>query len=184
MKKIFLSSLALILILIFSVSATYAYLTDSAVAVNTFAVGQVGISLAEDTAARSIGSNILIPGLTYEKKPVITVDAESQPCWLFIRLENGVEDIEAEGDTSIAAQLEKNGWLPLEDTEDIYYYSSVVSAGESIKTFESFTVSKAATAQQLAACNNASVGMTSYAVQAAGFDSAAVAWAEAAKQNA
>ena len=179
MKKIFLSSLALILILVFSVSATYAYLTDSAVAVNTFTVGQVGISLAEDTAARSIGSNILIPGLTYEKKPVITVDAESQPCWLFIHLENGVESIEVTGDGSIAAQLDKNGWLPLEDAEDIYYYSSVVSAGESVKTFESFTVSSDVKAAELAACNNASVGITTYAVQAAGFDSAADAWAQA-----
>ena len=179
MKKIFLSSLALILILIFSVSATYAYLTDSAVAVNTFTVGQVGISLTEDTAARSIGSNILIPGLTYEKKPLITVDDESQPCWLFIELENGLEDIEAVGDTSIAAQLKKNGWLPLEDTEDVYYYSSVVSAGDTVKTFESFTVSSDVTAEELATCDGATVGVTAYAMQAAGFDSAADAWAQA-----
>ena len=179
MKKIFLSSLALILILIFSVSATYAYLTDSAVAVNTFTVGQVGISLTEDTAAKSSPGNILIPGLTYEKKPLITVDDESQPCWLFIELENGLEDIEAVGDTSIAAQLKKNGWLPLEDTENVYYYSSVVSAGESIKTFESFTVSSDVTAEELAACDGATVGVTAYSVQAAGFNSAADAWAQA-----
>lgn len=185
MKKIFLSSLALILILIFSVSATYAYLTDSAVAVNTFTVGQVGISLTEDTAARSIGSNILIPGLTYEKKPLITVDDESQPCWLFIRLENGLESIEVTGDGSIAAQLEENGWLPLENVEnsgayeDVYYYSTPVSAGETVKTFESFTISSDVTAAELAACDGATVRVTAYTVQAVGFDSAADAWAQA-----
>ena len=183
MKKIFLSSLALILILIFSVSATYAYFTDSAVAVNTFTVGQVGISLTEDTAAKSSPGNILIPGLTYEKKPLITVDAESQPCWLFIRLENGLESIEVTGDGSIAAQLEENGWLPLEDAEDdaedVYYYSSVVRAGETVSLFDSFTVSSDVKAEELADCDGATVGVTAYAVQAVGFDSAADAWAQA-----
>lgn len=178
MKKIFLAVLALSLILFGSVNISLAYLTDMDSAYNSFTVGQVGLSLSDEAASdtRAAADNKLIPGCTYEKKPVITVDTASEDCWLFVKLENGVESIEPEGEASIAAQMEKNGWLPLDGVEDVYAYEATVSAGAVLTVFDGFTVSGSATAAEIQSCSGARIVLTAYAVQAAGFDSAAAAW--------
>lgn len=181
MKKIFLAVLALSLILFGSVNVSLAYLTDMDSAYNSFTVGQVGLSLSDEvaSAARAAADNKLIPGCTYEKKPVITVDTASEDCWLFVKLENGVESIEPEGEASIAAQMEKNNWKRLDGAENIWYHDGMVSGGTQIYLFESFSVDSAVTAEALFACDGAKIAVTAYGIQAAGFDSADDAWAQA-----
>ena len=70
----------------------------------------------------------LVPGETYTKNPVVTVKKESEPCFLYLAVHNGLNgnlndgindlNIEATSDgvyKTVAEQLSANGWLPLQD---------------------------------------------------------------------
>ena len=176
MKKVFLTTLCLILILVSSVNATFALLTDRDSSLNSFSVGKVSIEFKDEAAAG--GSNKLLPGESYGKKPVLRVLEGSEDCWLFIELKNGIENLEA-GEKSIALQMQQNDWTELEGEENIWSYGAIVPAGTELIVFDGFTVSPSATDAEIQACNNAQLVVTAYAVQAAGFDSAADAWAQA-----
>ena len=67
MKKAILTVLALALILVSSVSATFAYFIDSDYTVNSFTVGHVSIDFRD---LASTGSNKLLPGNSYAKNPM------------------------------------------------------------------------------------------------------------------
>lgn len=99
MKKKFLLIIgSLILVTVFSVLGTFAYLTDTDSAVNTFTIGQVDIVLDEadvDENGKLIlddeGNPVdrvkeneyhLIPGQTYIKDPTITVKANSEESYI------------------------------------------------------------------------------------------------------
>ena len=95
MKKKLMTVLALVLVIAMSVAGTIAFLTDTTGPVaNTFTVGKVDITLTEtfNTDTNSDGTNDvwkaqLIPGTTYAKDPVVTVTADSEDCWLFVKFE-------------------------------------------------------------------------------------------------
>lgn len=175
MKKVFLTAVCLLLILVSSVNATFAFFADGDGSFSSISVGQVGIEF-KDEAEGSNAGNKLLPGVSYAKKPVVRVLEGSEDCWLFIALENGIESIEESGAGSIAARMEENGWLPLDGVEDVYAYEAIVSAGAVLTVFDGFTVSGSATAPEIQSCSGAQIVLTAYAVQAAGFDSAAAAW--------
>lgn len=75
-----------------SVLGTIAFLTDTEEAINTFAVGNVSISIAEskvDENGVPVGEETtdaneyrLVPGVTYTKDPTVTVDAESEESYV------------------------------------------------------------------------------------------------------
>ena len=174
MKKAILTVLALALILVSSVSATFAYFIDSDYTVNSFTVGHVSIDFRD---LASTGSNKLLPGNSYAKNPVVKVLEDSENCWLFVKVENGIESLESEED-SIASQMEQNGWLPLDSAENVYYYGSIVSAGTELVVFDGFTISPDASSADIAACSGAQIALTAYAMQADGFSTAADAWAK------
>ena len=87
--------LALVLVFGAAVGGTIAYLTDTTDPVtNTFTVGKVDITLTEtfNTDTNNDQKNDawqaqLIPGTTYAKDPVVTVTADSEDCWLFVKFE-------------------------------------------------------------------------------------------------
>lgn len=183
MKKKLMITLVVVLLLALTVGGTLAYFTDADTAVNTITVGRVGISLTEEGATLVNGvlgqQYHLLPGHSYDKEPTITVDADSMDCYLFVKVENGIEAIETQtaADT-IAAQLETNGWILLEGS--VYYNTEVASAGDELVVFESFTIDGSTTNAELAAHKDASITITAYAIQQAGFDTAADAWEAAA----
>ena len=98
------------LVLALGVNATYAYLTDSASVANTFTVGNVDIELVETKDDFK-----MIPGQTIEKDPKVSVSAQSEDCWLFVKVDaaNGAENYL---EYPIA-----EGWHELDGRTGVYY---------------------------------------------------------------
>lgn len=203
MYKAMLLVLCAVLLVAGSVMGTLAYLKATTGPVtNTFTVGSVAITLNEakvneygeklnanlvvwkegDAPAPRVMKNAykLIPGHTYVKDPKITVAANSEASYLFVRIKNDINGIEAAGDNTIAKQMDANGWTPLESGSRIYYRSAAATAEEAMEypVFASFTI--ADNANDLEYWNKISsetvVAVTAYAVQADGFSDAQAAW--------
>jgi predicted ribosomally synthesized peptide with SipW-like signal peptide len=199
--KTLLIVLCAIMLVAASVAGTVAYLTSSQSVTNTFSAGQVNITLEEtkvDEYGVALTGNAagttdegqdykLLPGREYVKDPVITVAQGSEPCWLFIKVENGIEAYEADTNT-IADQLTANGWTLVEPN---VYYHAVVDARTSEQKVDVFgTFEIAENANTVAGWSsvtsaNTKVIVTAYAIQADGFNdtdkteeqNAASAWA-------
>ena len=114
----------------------------------------------------------LIPSHTYVKDPTITVLANSEACYLFVKVENGIADIEAEGNTTIANQMTANGWTLLAD--NVYYYNkgdnAIVATSASNQEFVVFKNFTLKTDAAVASYADAKITVTAYAVQADGFN--------------
>lgn len=182
--KALLITLCALLLVVGSVFGTLAYLTSQDAVTNTFTVGKVVITLDEAkvdeygvpvSPAERVKTNEykLIPGKIYTKDPTIHVDRESEKCWLFVKIENGINAIE--GNPSIATQLGSLGWSDLGG--GIYAYNAIVDPDVDtdldIEVFETFTINGDA---DVALYGTAYINITAYAVQADGFDNAAQAW--------
>ena len=183
MKKTLTIILAFALVIAMSVAGTVAYLTSQDSVTNTFTVGKVAITLDEAkvdangaavTPEERVKTNSykLIPGHAYTKDPIIHVDANSEKCWLFVKVENGISEIEDSANT-IAAQLTANGWSAVTGADDVYAYEQSVAGGTDVPVFGSFKIAGNAAVADYA---NAKVVVTAYAVQADGFEDAAAAW--------
>lgn len=183
--KALLLTLCAALLVCATVLATMAFLTDTDSVKNTFTVGNVAITLDEAevdangkavTPENRVDANQykLIPGKTYDKDPTIHVAPNSEDCWLFVKLENGLVDIT--GATTIENQMTANGWTVIDDTQNIYAYQSIASANADVAVFKTFTLAETAAVEGY---ETAEIVVTAYAVQADGFTSAADAWAAA-----
>lgn len=86
-KTILVAAIAVMLVAALVVGGTLAYFTDKTEAKpNTFTVGNVGIELTE-TAWHDNDDHTLVPGKFYDKNPTITVDADSQDAYVFLKLD-------------------------------------------------------------------------------------------------
>ncbi len=184
-KKIVALVLAIVLVCAASVMGTLAYLNSTTViATNTFTVGDVKITLDEAKVNEygvAIGTDRvtgntykLIPGHTYTKDPTIHVQKGSEECYVFVKVENGLADIEA--GTTIAQQMEKNDWTKLtgvDGVENVYYYQRTVDARSDaidLPVFGEFTINSALDAEDLSNYGGANITVTGYAIQADGFE--------------
>ena len=87
MKKKKIVSLCLVIALVAVASlGTLAYFTDTDSATNTFTVGKVDIELTEPEWDPE-EEHTLMPGTTLLKDPTITVQEDSEDCYLFVRLD-------------------------------------------------------------------------------------------------
>ena len=230
-RKILAMVAALALTAALAVGGTLAYLTSTKTVTNTFTVGSVQIKLDEaqvnqdgtvkkDADGKVLRTDIgnlfndetgeggykLMPGHFYTKDPKVTVAAGSEDSYLFVKVQNGISEIEAAGDTTIANQMAAKGWVKVEDTDNVYCYygidaesntvnsgKAIVVAGQEIQVFDSFTISgdviggaKPADAAEddnnlyLADYATAQIVVTAYAIQADGFEGSTPAqiWAE------
>ena len=185
MRKLALLTCSAVLLVCVSIGATFAYLTSQDVVTNSFTVGNVSITLDEakvDTGGTPIANESrvqtnryhLIPGKSYTKDPTVHVDSSSEDCYLFVKVENGIADIEASGNTTISKQMETNGWTLVEGETDVFAYSSIVEGGDDAQVFGSFTLGSDADVINYA---TETITITAYAIQAEGFSDAATAWA-------
>ena len=186
-KKVFVTVLCAAALVVASVLGTMAYLTSQTETVaNTFTVGKVAITLDEtdvtpmgvqDTDARVQGNEYkLIPGHTYIKDPTVHVDADSEDSWLFVKVDNGISDLEATGNTTIAEQMKAKGWTLVTGTTNVYAYAQKAIASQDIIVFDSFTIAGDAT---VAVNADKTITIEAYAIQADGFTTAADAWTAA-----
>ena len=188
-RKALLLSLCAVLLVAVSVMGTIAYLTSTDNVTNTFTVGSVAITLDEtDVDNSTVGaerdkanSYKLIPGHTYTKDPIIHVGANSEDCYLFVKVVNEIaaieEDDTAARKTKIASQMRTKGWVAVDGQTGVYVYTDAngnklaVSAGSDITVFESFKISGSVDNTTLATYSGKAVTVTAYAVQKDGFES-------------
>lgn len=182
--KALLMSLCAVLLVAASVLGTMAYLTDSKDVKNTFTVGNVAITMDETDVDDSTpnedrdqaNSYKLLPGHTYTKDPIIHVDANSEDCYLFVKVDNQIAAIEATGNTTVAAQMAAKGWKAVEGKNGIYVYVGTttaplaVKASDNVTVFEELVISGDVTNTQLAIYKDKTITVTAYAVQKDGFE--------------
>ena len=166
---------------------TLAYLTSTTDTVtNTFTFGSVSITLTEskvgadgkpvEGAARVTENKFhLIPGAEYTKDPTIFVGDNSEDCWIFVQVKNGIKGIE--GTNTIESQMSANKWTVLDATKGIYAYNTKVSKGATIPVFTKVTIS--GDVANFDGYTNATITVKGFAVQAKGFDTAKDAWTAA-----
>ena len=195
-RKSLLLVLCAALLVTASVFGTMAYLTSQDEVVNTFTVGDVAITLDEadvddstaDAARDQANKYHLLPGHEYVKDPTVHVSTDSENCWIFVKVTNGIADIEAKTTetmddgsdyATIAEQMSANGWAVVEGTTDVYAYKDIVSADTDVVVFEEFMISGTVDSDTLADYADKNITVTAYAIQADGFETAADAWAAA-----
>lgn len=173
-KKTLALVLALTLLVAGVVGGTLAWLTDRTAEVkNTFTVGDINIDLTETTADYK-----MVPGNTIAKDPTVTVKANSEACWLFVKVTEST-DLKDFITYTIA-----NGWTKLQD--GVYYREVPASAADqtfSVLAGDAVTVKSDVTRTMLETAKTDAPTLTfkAYAIQKDHFTTAAAAWAEVSK---
>lgn len=185
-------ALCAVLLVVTTVFVTMAFLTSKDSVKNTFTVGKVTITLDEadvksdgtyesnKEARVDTNEYKLIPGHTYIKDPTIHVADDSEECWLFVTVKNGLLNAEDASGSTIAKQMEANGWEKVTgatvDGIDVYAHTAKQAAGADVVVFDTF---KIAGTTDVSMYEKAEIVVTAYAIQADGFATAAAAWADA-----
>lgn len=181
-KKALILSLCAVLLVTASVLGTVAYLTSTDEVVNTFTVGNVAITLDEldvdnstpgDNDRDKANSYKLLPGHTYTKDPIIHVDANSEDCYLFVKVTD--EIVAIEGEKTVLQQMTEKGWTPVKGVDNVYVYMqsdklAVVKGGTDVNVFDNFIVDGKVNNDTLADYANKTITVTAYAIQADGFE--------------
>ena len=160
-----------ILLFTIGVGVTVALLVSSSnTVVNTFTVGSIDISLRETTG----DTYVMAPGVDIPKDPAVTVIANSESCWLFVKVEkeNGFDRF-CDYETA-------DGWSSLGGYEGIFY-RAVEKSGHaqvfSVLKNNCIQINENVTEEQLNALTSyPTLDFTAYAIQSDGFDNAHDAW--------
>lgn len=172
-KKTLALVLALTLLVAGVVGSTLAWLTDQTAEVkNTFTVGDINIGLTETTADYK-----MVPGNTIAKDPTVTVKANSEACWLFVKVTESTDL------TDFITYAIAEGWTALPGVDGVYYREVPASAADqpfSVLKGDAVTVNSDVTKEMLTAKDFANPTLTfkAYAVQKDNVASASDAWAK------
>lgn len=175
-KKTLALVLALTLLVVGVVGGTLAWLTDQTAEVkNTFTVGDINIGLTETTTDYK-----MVPGNTIAKDPSVTVKANSEACWLFVKVTEST-DLKDFITYAIA-----EGWTALPGVDGVYYREVPTSAADqtfSVLADDAVTVKSDVTRTMLETAKTDAPTLTfkAYAIQRDHFATADAAWAEVSK---
>lgn len=175
-KKTLALVLALTLLVAGVVGGTLAWLTDQTAEVkNTFTVGDINIGLTETTADYK-----MVPGNTIAKDPTVTVKANSEACWLFVKVTEST-DLKDFITYAIA-----EGWAALPGVDGVYYREVPASAADqtfSVLADDAVTVKSDVTRTMLETAKTDAPTLTfkAYAIQRDHFATADAAWVEVSK---
>ena len=112
-KKATIAVTALLLVLCFAIGGTLAWLkAETKPVVNTFTYGDINIDLSETTG----NEYKMIPGNDITKDPKVTVEANSEACWLFVKVEKSDNYADYLANYTIA-----DGWNELDGVAGVYY---------------------------------------------------------------
>lgn len=153
-KKIITLAIATVMLITVTVGATIAWLTaESGEVTNTFTVGNIKILLNEadvnrndatseynefvrddsldmyyENADRVPGNTYkLMPGSTYFKDPKVTVLAGSERCYVFVKVTESTNPlVENTNQKIVHWEVNDRFWTLVPDTNNVYYYNSVV----------------------------------------------------------
>ena len=208
MKKFAMIAVCAMLLVCVTIGATVAYLTSNDTVTNTFTVGNVAIKLDEakvgtdgkaltgDEAERvKENSYKLLPGHTYDKDPMVTVLAGSEPSYIKMTVTfskaSALDAIFAPTGadlTSIFHGYDADNWIAKGNTKDAtadtrtyeFWYKKTVDAPNGDVAldalFDSITVPGEITGEQLATIQGMTITVNAYAIQADGFANADAAW--------
>lgn len=113
------------LVAVISIGGTIAWLTDSTGPVtNTFTVGDINIELNETGMDQNRSKTFhIVPGVDITKDPTVKVKANSEKCWLFVKVEeeNWPTNTEANSTTLKVAYSIDSSWKPLTGVNGVYY---------------------------------------------------------------
>lgn len=179
--------LALTMVVGCAVDGTVAWLvSESESSVSTFTLGDINIKLTGESESQPLK---IIPGVEITRSLKVTVDPNSEACWLFVKVEetNWPDLKKTDGTTRKVSYSVNvpNDWKALEGNPGVYYRE--VSA-EDAKTGVEYdvngvvAVSKELTKAEvnsIASGTQPQLSFTAYAVQRLGIDDAAAAWAAA-----
>lgn len=183
--KAFVAILALVLALGCAAGGTFAWLTaQTSTVTNTFTYGDINITLTETKPDNEQAK--IIPGVNIEKNPKVTVEANSEACWLFVKIEetSWPSFKEADGKTNKISYAIANGWTELTGHPGIYYRElGFTSASTDYAILEDnvVTVSQNLTKTEINTITGNKqfqLKFTAYAVQRDGIDNVADAWAK------
>lgn len=184
-NRAFVLILTLALVLGCAIGGTVAWLTDETdPVVNTFTYGDINIELKETTG----NTYEIVPGNDLAKDPKVTVKAESEDCWLFVKVDknNWPSFVESDGALKVHYTIE-DGWTELQDSNGnavagVYYREVSSPASDTVYDVikdNTIYVSENLTKEEVAqakAESAPSLTFKAYAVQKDGISSAIEAW--------
>ncbi len=201
-RRIAMTVALVLVVALASIGGTIAWLTATTGSVtNTFTVGDINIDLYEhtydpdaNTLATGNDTNSITrsgittykirPSVDLPKDPTVVVNANSEPCWLFVKVEevNWPDAVETNSTTRKVNYGIATGWTALSGVPGVYYRE--VGTKTSAQTFSvlennKITVSENLTKADVKAITNApTLTFTAYACQKDNVADAAAAWAK------
>ena len=159
MKKKLTIVVSLLLVMALSIGGTLAYLTAKTDAIeNTFTIGDITLELKEyiddpDVDGVPAGEEgwleattdaqkkfKVVPGGTASKKPVATIGAGSENCYLYVLVTNNVKVTYEEKETVVASVNMGANWVEVPTAGDatLYRYNSTVTTSTDPQDFTVF----------------------------------------------
>lgn len=189
-KKSMTVVLSLVLVLCLAVGGTLAWLTAKTDTVtNTFTVGDINLELYEhvlqadgtlgETTTNSGNDNYkMVPGNTLPKDPTVVVKANSEACWLFVKVEKS-----ANFDTYMSYTVDSQ-WTALAGNEGVFYKEVAANTADqefNVLADKKVVVKDDVTKDMLetAKTSQPTIKFTAYAVQKDNVTSASDAWTKA-----
>ena len=177
-RRIALTVCLMLVVMVASIGGTVAWLTAKTdPVVNTFTTSDIKIKLEETKTNFK-----MVPGCTIEKDPKVTVEAGSEACWLFVKVEKA-NDL----DNYISYAM-ADGWTELTEGSGIYWRSVTATEATSGVTYsvlagDTVTVKDTVTKDMMetAKTSQPTLKFTAYAVQSAHITDVNTAWTEASK---
>lgn len=177
--------LALTMVVGCAVDGTVAWLvSESESSVSTFTLGDINIELTESESGNQPLK--IIPGVDIRRSLKVTVEPNSEACWLFVKVEgtNWSHFPDANGTAKVSYSVAggTNDWKALDNYPGVYYRE--VSA-EDAKTGVEYDVNGVvavseeltkAEVNSIASGTQPQLSFTAYAVQRYSFEDAAKAW--------
>lgn len=177
--------LALTMVVGCAVDGTVAWLvSESESSVSTFTLGDINIELTESESGNQPLK--IIPGVDIRRSLKVTVEPNSEACWLFVKVEgtNWSHFPDANGTAKVSYSVAggTNDWKALDNYPGVYYRE--VSAedaqrGDAYDVNCNVTVSQMLTKAEvnsIASGTQPQLSFTAYAVQHYSFEDAAKAW--------
>ena len=175
--------LALTMVVGCAVDGTVAWLvSESESSVSTFTLGDININLTGESESQPLK---IIPGVKIERSLKVTVEPNSEACWLFVKVEgaNWSHFPDANGTAKVSYSVDvQDGWTALNNHPGVYYREVSAEAAQRGDAYDvncNVTVSQMLTKAEVDSIANGiqpQLSFTAYAVQRDGIDDAVRAW--------
>ena len=176
--------LALTMVVGCAVDGTVAWLvSESESSVSTFTLGDININLTGESESQPLK---IIPGVKIERSLKVTVEPNSEACWLFVKVEgtNWSHFPDANGTAKVSYSVAggTSGWTALNNHPGVYYREVSAEAAQRGDAYDvncNVTVSQMLTKAEvdsIASGTQPKLSFTAYAVQRDGIDDAVRAW--------